>query len=246
MRTIAIIQARFSSTRLPGKIMLELGGKPVIINIVERVVKAETVDEVVVATSDDTSDDKVELMLKKYGIQCFRGNLNNVLERYYLCAKDYNADIVIRLTGDNALVAPELIDEAVDVFGRSYIDYLLYKSTLPIGMCVEVFTFEALKKAYFGATDRECLEHVTPYIRCNPEMFKVLIYDDKDGKDCSELRLTIDTREDFELISKIYNCFDNNMFSYGELLSLLAKNPNFKLINNRIVQKVVAYKGEDV
>lgn len=244
MKTVAIIQARASSTRLPGKVMMALGGKPMLQNIVERIGRAETIDEVVVATSVMKSDDVVAELLKKEGIPCFRGSLDNVLERFFLCAKQHEADIVIRFTGDNALVSPELIDEAVKVFQDSDIDYLYYKKSLPLGMCIEVFSFSALRKAYEEAKDSECLEHVTPYIRKNPEMFRVVNYENKSDEDHSGLRFTLDTPQDYEFVSRIYDFFGSNTFSFADVLKALEIHPDWIAINSSIVQKTTKYKGE--
>lgn len=244
VKTVAIIQARTSSTRLPGKVLMDLGGKPILINILERVERSRKVDEVVVATSDESSDDKIVDLLTAHNTRLFRGSLNNVLERFYLCAKNYAADVVIRLTADNALVAPEIIDEAVDFFLGGDIDYLYYKKSLPLGMCIEVFSFAALEKAYKEATDSECLEHVTPYIRNNRSMFRVMNYSDDSGVDHSDLRFTIDTPEDYEFVSKIYDSFESNGFSYKEILDVIDYHPEWKRINQGIEQNVVNYSGE--
>lgn len=244
MKTVAIIQARASSTRLPGKILMTLGGKPMLQNIVERCGRAGTVDEVVVATSDESSDDQTEEFLRSKGIPCFRGSLNNVLQRFYLCASAHQADIVIRFTADNALVAPDIIDEAVRVFKTSRIDYLYYKKSLPLGMCIEVFSFEALKKAYEAATDPECLEHVTPFLRNNPRMFNAVIYENEKDADYSHLRFTIDTPQDYEFVSRIYDHFGTNDFSFQDTLDVLKDHPDWLAINRGIVQQKVSYKGE--
>lgn len=244
MKTVAIIQARASSTRLPGKVLMELGNKPMLINIVDRVRRSKKVDEIVVATSNESSDDIIVGLLSVNGIPIFRGSLNNVLERFYLCAKKYSADVVIRLTADNALVDPKIIDEAVTTFLNRNADYVYYKRSLPLGMCVEVFSFESLEKSYNDTSNGECLEHVTPYIRNNPELFKVMNYSDESDIDYSDLRFTIDTPQDFEFVSKIYDYFDYNSFSYEDIIVLLKHHPEWKLINQGIEQKIVQYTGE--
>lgn len=243
MKTLAIIQARTTSSRLPRKILMDLGGKPLIVNIVERASRAELIDKVVVATSVEASDDIVEEVLVSRGISCFRGNLNNVLERFFLCAKEYRADIVVRLTGDNALIDPDIINEAVKVFIEKKVDYMHYKNSLPLGMCIEVFTFNALKIAYSEAKNEECLEHVTPYICCNPNKFSIVEYID-DSKNHSDLRFTIDTMNDYNFVKKIYDSFEDNSFSYEDILRLLEKHKDWTLINNKEVQTILEYDGE--
>lgn len=244
MRIIAIIQARMSSERLPGKILKNLGGKPVLQNIVERVRKSEYIDEVVVATSTDKTDDTVEKMLIEKGIECYRGSLDNVLERFYKCSLKYKADIIIRLTADNALVDADIIDEAINIFRDNDVDYLDYKDTLPIGMGVEIFKFEALKKSFLEAEDQDCLEHVTPYMKLNESFFRVLNYSDPSDQDLSDLRFTMDTSDDYKFMSLIYDSFDNNMFSYYDVLELIKKNPLWKKINCKVIQRDIKYNGE--
>lgn len=244
MRTIAIIQARMTSTRLPKKVFLDLAGKPVLQNIVERINRAKYVDKAVVATSCEKSDDIIETFLKKNEINVYRGNLNNVLERFYLCAKNFEANVIVRCTADNALVDPGHIDLAIKEFMKNNLDYIYYESNLPIGMCIEVMSFNALEKAYYGATDSECLEHVTPFIRSNPSIFKVKNFTNFQETDNSELRLTIDTYQDYELISKIYNYYQTNDFCYSDIISVLEKFPSWKDINKSIIQNKVKYRGK--
>ena len=244
MRTVAIIQARMSSTRLPGKVLMDLYGKPVLQNIVERVERSKQVDNVVVATSTEKLDDKIYDFLLQQGVNCFRGSLENVLERFYMCANRFGADTIVRLTADNALVAPEVIDEAIVEYKKLEVDYLYYKMGLPLGMCIEVFSFDALNKAYNEATDRECLEHVTPYIRRNPDRFKLVNYKDESDRDYSMLRFTMDTPEDYKFVSTIYDYFARNDFSYQDVLSVLGEHPEWRKINQNIVQNELKYCGE--
>ena len=245
-KIIAIIQARTSSTRLPRKILMKLGDKSILENIVDRVSRAKLVHDLVVATSTEKSDDRVEKLLEAQHINCFRGSLDNVLERFYHCAKEYKANTVIRLTADNALIAPEIIDEAIHVFMEQSVDYLYYKASLPLGMCVEIFTFKALERAFYEADDSECLEHVTPYIRKNPNIFSVLNYSDENDKNNSALRFTIDTPQDYEFVSRIYNYFTRNDFMYTDILELLARHPEWLRINHAVKQISIKYKGKGV
>lgn len=234
-----------TSTRLPGKVLMELQGKPVLQNIIERAERAKEIEEVVVATSMDESDDEIERFLHLIQVSCFRGSLENVLERFYLCACQHEAEVIVRLTGDNALVAPEIIDKAIKLFLTQGIDYLYYKSSLPLGMCIEVIRKSALEKAFMEADDPECLEHVTPYIRNNPNMFKTVLYEDKYDIDRSNLRFTMDTPEDYEFVSTIYHYFQGNDFSYEDILAAIEVHPEWVDLNKNIVQKKISYLGED-
>ena len=244
MKTAAIIQARMSSTRLPGKIMLDLKGKPVLQNIAERVRTAKNIDDIIIATSAEASDDIVENFCVKAGIKVFRGSLNNVLERYYKCALRESADVIVRLTADNALIDGNIINEAVNVFSRGGIDYLSYKKGLPLGMHVEVFSFDALERSYREAKDPECLEHVTPYMIKNPEKFRVLFFRDEKDPDNSSMRFTMDTPEDYEFVKRVYDSFGSNIFSYGEILRVLSSHKELLKINQNIQQKALSYSGE--
>ena len=243
-KIVAIIQARTTSTRLPNKVLMKLGGKSIIENIVDRVSHSKHINDLVVATSIEKSDDTIETLLQDAGVNVFRGSLNNVLERFYYCAEKFNADIVIRFTADNALIAPELIDAAINAFLGINVDYLYYKEKLPLGMGIEIFTFNALKRAFSEAQDAECLEHVTPYIRENPQIFKVFKYKDKNDEDNSGLRFTIDTWQDYDFVSKVYDSFDRNTFSYSEILKLVMAHPEWIKINHDVVQNELEYNGE--
>ena len=207
MKTLAIIQARMSSERLPEKVVRPLNGIPMIVQIYYRVSKANHIDDIIVATSTEHSDDKLIEICQKYGIKTFRGSLNNVLERFFLCATQEKADIIIRLTGDNALIDPCLIDKAIEIFNSNSLDYLSYCKELPLGLSTEVFSYSALKKTYKEASNPECKEHVTPFMYRNKEMFKWVKYSDAMLHDNSSLRLTVDTLQDWEVVNNIYSHF---------------------------------------
>ena len=243
MNVIAIIQARMNSSRLPGKVLLRLAEKPMLQNIIERASRSTKIDKVIVATSDQETDNPIEQLCNLHDYKCFRGDLENVLKRFYECAMEYKAQVIVRLTADNALIDPIIIDEAVEIFLREQVDYLYYKASLPLGMCVEVIGFEALEKAYKKATDKECLEHVTPFIRRNQQLFNVIEYKDND-KDLSKLRFTMDTEKDYEFIKRIYECFETNSFSFMEVLNVLDNNPELTKINEDVNQNRVSYCGE--
>lgn len=244
VKTVVIIQARMTSTRLPGKVMKLLGGKSLLENIYERIARAKNIDAVVIATSYELSDNPIVDMCKTNHMKYYRGSLDNVLERYYKCAKHYGADVIVRCTGDNPLIDPQIIDEAIFHYKDLDTDYLYYKRRLPLGMGVEVFNFKSLSKAYNEAENEECLEHVTPYIINNPKMFEVIEYEDNKDEDLSYLRFTVDTDKDFGFVSKIYDSFPNSDFSYIEILKLLKQHPEWIKINSMVRQKKVTYSGE--
>ncbi len=245
MNAVAIVQARMGSTRLPQKIMTNLCGKPMLWHIVKRVERSEFVNDVVIATSKEQADDAVEELAKKNKILLWRGSHDNVLKRFYDCATHYEADIVVRLTGDNALVDAGIIDGGIAYFKESQRDYIYYREGLPLGMAVEIFTYGALKCAYEHAKDVQCLEHVTPYLYRNPQLFQAERVSCI-GKDYSSLRWTMDTEQDKELISEIYTRLykEGNYFSFEDILKEYEKHPEWNFLNAEIEQKKVTYPGE--
>ncbi len=246
MKVVAIIQARMGSTRLPQKIMTDLCGKPMLWHIVKRVANSKMIDDVVIATSTNSEDDAVEQLAKEYGISLWRGSQENVLERFYDCATYYHADLIVRLTGDNALVDSSIIDMGISYFKEHEYDYVSYRKGLPIGMIIEIFSYVALKKSYENAEDIQCLEHVTPYIYKNPHMFQIK-YVPCIGTDYSYLRWTMDTEYDKQLITEIYQTLyhQNKYFTFEEILKEYEKHPQWLTINGEVKQNQVTYQGEN-
>jgi len=232
-KVIAILQARVSSTRLPSKVLLPILGKPMLIRQFERVKNCNSLDEIVIATSDSDLDNAIEDLCAKESITFFRGSLDDVLKRYYDAAVKFNADVIVRLTGDCPLTDPSLIDQIVSKFLSSNFDYLsnCNPPTFPDGLDVEVFTFDALKAARIKAVLPSHREHVTPYIRNNKDIFRIGNFESK--KDYSNFRWTVDESEDFQLISKIYEYLYpiNPSFSTKDIISLFGSRPELCSIN---------------
>lgn len=230
---LAILQARASSTRLPGKVLKPILGQPMLFRQIERLQFVKKIDELIVATSIDIFDDPIETLCKEMGISCYRGNLNNVLDRFYQAAKKYGPDHIVRLTGDCPLADPHLIDEVIDFHLRGAFDYTsnCLEPTYPDGLDVEVFRFSCLEEAWREASMPSQLEHVTPFIHKQPDRYK--IGGKKNDQDLSELRWTVDEPADFELVTKIYeNLYPNNpMFTTQEIIDFLNNNPELKHIN---------------
>lgn len=242
MKIIAVIQARMESTRLPGKVLKPVAGEPMLKRIVERVSQSRCLDSVIVATSCNSADNAIEEFCRQEGILCFRGSQDNVLERYYQCSSQYQGEIIIRLTADNVFVDPDIIMDAVQCFQiNGQIDYLYYREGLPLGMAVEVFTMEALRKAYQEAGDAECKEHVTLYMYRNPRSFHCVR--EKGSEDYSFLRLTMDTAKDYQMIEELYTCLLHKgmAVSYGNVVKELLHNEKLRSINEGIVQKIPVY-----
>lgn len=248
MNVDVIIQARMGSTRLPGKVLRSLNGKPMLHHIVQRVSQATLVRNVAVATSNLPDDDKIESFCKKYfpSYICFRGSEEDVLDRYYKCAKLMGSDIVVRLTGDNPFVDPEVIDAAIASFLKEgNLDYLSYREGLPLGIGAEVCVFEALQRAWRDASDPECREHVTPYFYRTEDLFswkrEPLI-----GEDYSKYRLTVDTHEDFDTAEKLYEIIEENAlgYSFKTVIDILRMHPEV-VSNSDIVQKSVHFGSDN-
>ncbi len=244
MKKTAIIQARMSSTRLPGKVMKTLIDRPLIEHVISRVKAAKQVDEIVLATTIEEKDDVLVNEAETMQIPWFRGSRDDVLSRYYHAAKESNADIIIRITSDCPVIDPEVIDKMLDIFIKeknsgNNIDYIsnTLSRTFPRGLDVEVFTFDALKKTYRKATQTYEREHVTPYIYHNPDKFALRNY--SNDTDLSEYRLTVDTYEDFILIEDIYKALykRTKIFLLDDIVNFLGSNPRIAEINKNIVQK---------
>lgn len=243
MNIVGIVQARMSSTRLPGKVLKPVLGRPLLSYQMERLFRSKRITSWVVATSTDQSDDPIAEFCSASRINIFRGSLSNVLERYYLCAKQYSAANVLRITGDCPLVDPAVIDEMTAQFITSYDSYDYLSNSLvrsyPRGLDAEVFKFSALEMAYRNAkNDPYASEHVTPYIYDNPKIFKTGSY--KNSTDLSAHRWTVDTAEDFELIQRIITALYPNKkdFNLKDILALLESNPSWVSINQNVQQKL--------
>ncbi len=239
-KIVAIIQARVGSTRLPGKVLLDLKGKTVLNHVVDRVKKSKYINEVIVATTDLEQDDKIVDECNKIGCKYFRGSESDVLSRYYLCAKENNAAIVIRITSDCPLIDPLVIDKMLYFYLNN--NYRLVTNagdisnrTYPRGLDTEIFDFNTLENVYKNTNEDYQKEHVTPYIYENEKS----VYYYKNDVDYSRYRLTLDTNEDFELIGKIYDLLyiNNEDFYLDDIIRLFIEYPELYKINYKIMQK---------
>ena len=241
MKIIAIIQARVGSTRLPGKVLEDIVGQPMLARVVNRTRRAKTLNSVVVATTTQPADEAIVSVCQKQGWPFFRGSEEDVLDRYYQAALAFKADIIVRITSDCPLIEPEIIDKVVDEFLCDYpaVDYVSNNitRTFPQGLDVEAIGFDALKKAWQEDDSPVWREHVTPYIWRHPDKFKTRNI--ADDTDYSHMRWTVDTIEDLTFVRKIYDHFSNDSFTWREVLYLLEMNPEWVEINRHIQQKAV-------
>ena len=237
---IAIVQARVGSTRLPGKVLADLGGRTVLARVVTRLRRARLLDDVVIATSVLANDDAIARECERLGTPCVRGSEDDVLERYYRAAKSVGADAVARITSDCPLIDPQIVDETISALQAGHADYAsnIFPRRYPRGLDVEVFTATALAQAWEHARESHQREHVTPYFYENPGLFRLV--STKNSQDHSQYRWTLDTREDLELIRSIYLHFGNrDDFSWEDALELMKKEPQLAELNSHVTQKVV-------
>ena len=242
MKTVAIIQARMSSTRLPGKVLRLASGRTMLDRMIERVRRAATIDQIAVATTTDASDNPIERACHRTGVDVFRGSLQDVLDRYYEAAKKYQADVIVRLTGDCPLVDPILMDDVVLALTSEQADFACnrlpppFSRTYPIGLDVEACTAAALESAWRNATARNEREHVLPYLYAETGRFKTIQLNY--SEDLGHLRWTLDTREDLLLLRRIYRHFNGrNDFSWLDVLHLQRQNPRMFQVNARVKHK---------
>lgn len=239
MKVVGIVQARMGSSRLPGKVLMPVLNKPIIVHQLDRIIPSQKSNELWLATSDDPSDDPLVEAVERAGYRVFRGSQNDVLERFFQLATRAKADIVVRLTGDCPLHSFELIDYIVDAFVSAYPKYSygsnVHPPTLPDGLDVEVFSYAALKRAATECTEPMEREHVTPGIHGQFRDQKPEILNITAPADFSHLRWTLDYQEDFEVIKAVYEALypSNPMFNWMDILALMTKDPSLLTHNLR-------------
>lgn len=230
---LCILQARMSSTRLPGKVLMPILGMPMIGRQIERIRRARRIDALVVATSDQASDDALAQYCAGIGVHCHRGSLDDVLDRYYRAAQPLAPQHVMRLTGDCPLTDPALLDRVVEQHLRENNDYTsnVHQRTYPDGLDTELFRFELLERAWHETRTPFEREHVTPYFYSTGPTFRrgAVI----DSVDRAALRWTVDYPEDFEFVSRVFAALypDQPDFGLDQICALLERHPELALIN---------------
>jgi spore coat polysaccharide biosynthesis protein SpsF len=242
MSIAAIIQARMGSTRLPGKVLMDLAGEPILARVVNRTRRARTLDTVVVATTVQPADDAIAALCVEREWPCFRGTDEDVLDRYYHAAIAHRADVVVRITSDCPLIEPEIVDQVVREFMELQpdVDYacnVLPQRTFPRGLETEVMRFDVLARAWSEDTNAGWREHVTPYLQRRPDLFR--IHGVTNDVDLSHMRWTVDTREDLTFVRCIYEHFGHDSFCWQDVLAVLGEHPEWSEINRHVQQKVV-------
>lgn len=242
MRIVAIIQARMSSTRLPGKVLEAIAGKPMLARVVERVRLCQSLDAVGVATSIDPSDDAIERFCRAGGIPCHRGSLVDVLDRYHAAARAWGAEVVVRVTSDCPLIDAAILDRIVEACVREpgLVDHasnVLPVRTYPRGLDAEAFPFAVLDWLWKNDDNPRWREHVTEYIFQHPERFSVRCV--RHDCDLSRHRWTVDTPEDLELVRRIYSVLGDEPFSWTRVVQMLNEHPDWQALNCDVRQKSV-------
>ncbi|WP_207652690.1 glycosyltransferase family protein [Desulfosporosinus sp. FKA] len=238
MKIVCIVQARMGSERLPGKVLMDIAGKPMLEHVLDRLKLAREIDEIVVATSTKPDDDLIARFCDMKGTSVFRGSELDVLSRYYQAAQQHQADIVIRVTADCPLVDFEGIDLLIHELCQKKVDYIAFDGTrLPRGLSGEVFTFEALKLTYETAHQPYEREHVTIHMYEHPEKFQVQKVEPPSWMNRPNYRLTVDTLEDIELIRRIYEMLNHETLNLRKIINLMDENRELLAINSHIKQK---------
>lgn len=245
MKAAAVIQARLNSTRLPSKALLPLCGIPMIKHVIERAKAIYGVNTVILATGKGEENNPLADIAESCGIKLFRGSETDVLERYYMAASETDCDYVIRITGDNPLTDHISASAALEHAYKTGADHCT-TSGIPIGTGVEVIKKSALEKAYNEGKEPHHREHVTPYIKEHPELFRIEKYISTLKNPFNDLRLTVDTSEDFELMNSIYNkLFKGKPVRLEEVINLIRQNPELRLINAGVEQRPMTHHSNE-
>ncbi len=260
MNKVAIIQARMGSSRLPGKVLLDLAGKTMIQRVIERTRQARTLTAVTIATTTDTSDDPIAAFAVSISVPFTRGSVHDVLDRYYRAARTHASDVVVRITADCPLIDPALVDQAVTTLLNGGYDFVAnrlpppFSRTFPIGLDVEVCTFAALERAWMEADQPFHHEHVMPFIYegvklnaenpilntgISPRGFKIALLNHQ--PDHGSQRWTVDTPEDLEFVRKLFGYLkDKNDFTWYDVLAIVQKHPELAKINAQVRHKTMS------
>ena len=241
MITVATIEARMTSSRLPGKVLLEANGKPLLSHLIGRLKSVQSIDVICLATTTNVTDDILAKFALDEGISLFRGSEDNVLSRVVGAAESVGADVIVEITGDCPIIDPDIIEQAIQTYHKNKLDYVSNVKILsyPVGMDVQVFSLAVLKRSESMTSDVLDLEHVASHIRRNPEIFSHLNMVAPPSLHWPELGLTLDEQGDYLLIKKIIEYFgnENELFSCSEVVALLRSNADWISINSHVVRK---------
>lgn len=243
MKIIATIEARMTSSRLPGKVLLPARGKPMLARMVERLKMVPSLDGIVVATTVNATDDPIEALANELGIGCWRGSEDDVLKRVLDAARAFEADVIVELTGDCPLIDPAIVEQCVQAYTAAGVDYLsnILERTYPIGMDTQVFATRILDDVARRTDDPTDHEHVSLYIYRHPELYSLKNIAAPEGLHDPELRLTLDTSQDYELIDAVFAALlpKGPGFTLADILALLKAHPDLRKINDHVAHRWV-------
>ena len=234
MKVLAIVQARMGSSRLPNKVMKQLGGKPAIEVLFSRLNKSKKIDHIILATSDLQRDDILAEHIASIGFDVFRGSEKNVLNRFFEASKLYDVELIVRITGDCPIIEASMIDEMLNIFKNSSAEYIsnIDPPTFPDGLDVEIFTKSSLELVHDLATSEFDREHVTPYYRSS-DIFKRKCY--KNKTDMSDYRFTLDEESDYLFLDGVFKHFSPDIFfNWQEVVSVMKSDSNIIKLNQKI------------
>ncbi len=225
------------STRLPGKVLKIIEGKPLLEHQIDFLKQSELSDQIIIATTTLLEDNKIEDLANRINITCFRGNRDDVLERYYKCAKKFKGDLIVRITADNPLVEPTLVDKIIQLAINSKCDFAtnMIKQTYPLGYLVEVFPFNILENLYLNQKDPLTREHVTYHIKRNPTLYNIQNNSLPQEIAHPEWRLAVDEEKDFEIMKKIFSFLyvKDEFIRYESIIDLLESHNDLVLKNEK-------------
>jgi spore coat polysaccharide biosynthesis protein SpsF len=239
VNVVAIVQARMRSTRLPGKVLKKIKNKVILDYVIERLQVCSQVDDIILATTTAERDNQLADYAAQQDIHLFRGSEDDVLRRYYDAAIQYKVDTIVRITSDCPLLDPRTIDNIINIHTGKKVDYTsnVMKRTFPRGLDVEVFTFQALENTFHNAHEPYQREHVTPYLIEHPEIFRLYNVEAQGKLRRPEIRITLDTQEDFEFIKQILLHFNTLTFTTEDVIDFLDEHPELLKINKTVKQK---------
>ena len=243
-KAIAIIQARMESSRLPGKSSIPLSDKPLIAHVIERTKSIQGISNTILATPTTKANDVLKNIADEYKIDFFQGSENNVLDRYYQTAVNYNCNYVLRITGDNPFTDSKLASDTLKKAIEENAD-LCSPEDLPLGTAIEVISMSSLKIAHEEANLPYQLEHVTPFIKENAKRFKIVRFSTNFKCNFKNLRLTIDTKEDLDFAQIIsQNLYKGTPYSIVDIVNFLELNSKLLLINSEVEQRAMTHSAE--
>jgi len=248
MKIGCIVQARATSSRLPGKVLKTLDfstGASILEEVIRRLKMVSKIDEIIIATTINDADDGIVAVAKNLDVKVFRGSELDVLERYYLAAKENNLDTVIRITSDCPFIDSAVLEDLIVLYENGDFDYASngINRTYPHGLDCEIFSMSTLEKIYKKTTKEFYREHVTSYIYTHEDEFRIGSLELSNNENYSDIRITVDTKQDYVLCCALKDALDDNQVSFRDILELYKTKPYLSMINDNIIQKK-QYKSE--